>query len=183
VAFFLASASMRYLGTGIVLTYFTLFAITDLGIAIGDAALAIAAGGVLQLLIAVPIGRLADSMDRRRLLLYSTLLVAFVQVCTGFAVWNLTGLYVVLLVGAVGRTVDMIASGPLFMDLMPPERRGELTGVNMVLQNVFRAGGALIGGAIFAWTDGYRLCYAVAPVCMVLSFLLLAKVRVAPSTR
>jgi predicted MFS family arabinose efflux permease len=51
------------------------------------------------------------------------------------------------------------------------------------LQNVFRAGGALIGGAIFAWTDGYRLCYAVAAACMVLSFFLLVRVRVADEPR
>jgi len=179
VAFFLASAAMRYLGTGIVITFLTLFAVTDLGITIGDAALAIAASGVARLLLAVPIGQLVDSMDRRRLMLYATLLLGLVHVATGFAVWNLTGLYVVLLVGAIGGTLDMIASGPLFMDLMPAARRGELTGVNMVLQNVFRAGGALIGGAIFAWTDGYRLCYAVAAGCMLLSFFLLVRVRVA----
>lgn len=178
VAFFLASSALRYLGTGIVITYLTLFAVTDLDIAIGDAALAIAASGGARLLLAVPIGQLVDSADRRRLMLYATLLLGVVHVATGFAVWNLTGLYVVLLVGAIGGTLDMVASGPLFMDLMPPTRRGELTGVNMVLQNIFRAGGALIGGAIFAWTDGYRLCYAVAAACMVLSFFLLLKVRV-----
>ena len=183
VAFFLASAALRYLGTGIVITFLTLFAVTDLGIAIGDAALAIAASGVLRLVLAVPIGRLVDSMDRRRLMLYSTLFVTLVHLATGFAVWNLVGLYVVLMAGAFGGTLDMIASGPLFMDLMPPERRGELTGMNMVLQNVFRAAGALIGGAIFAWTDGYRLCYAVAAACMLLSFFLLLRVRVPPAQR
>ena len=59
-----------------------------------------------------------------------------------------------------------------------PDRRGELTGVNMVLQNVFRAGGALLGGAIFAWTGGYRACYAVALLCLAASALLLSRVRI-----
>jgi len=183
VTFFLAASAMRYLGTGIVIAYLTLFAVTDLGIAIGDAALALAASGVARLLLAVPVGRLVDSMDRRRLMLYSTLLIGLVHVATGFAVWNLAGLYVVLLVGALGGTLDMIVSGPLFMDLMPPARRGELTGVDMVLQNVFRAGGALVGGAVFAWTDGYRLCYAIAAACMLTSFFLLVKVRVVDGPR
>ncbi len=183
VAFFLASAALRYLGTELVITYLTLFAITDLAISIGDAALAIAASGVARLVLAVPVGRLVDSMDRKRLMLYCTLLLALIHLATGFAVWNLTGLYVVLLAGAVAGTLDMIASGPLFMDLMPPERRGELTGLNMVLQNIFRAVAALVGGAIFAWTDGYRLCYAIAAACMVASFFMLARVRVERSPR
>jgi MFS family permease len=94
---------------------------------------------------------------------------------------DLPGLYVVLLAGAVVGTLDMIVSGPLFMDLMPPDRRGELTGINMVLQNVLRAGGALLGGAIFAWTGGYRFAYAAAALCLLASAALLARVEVAPA--
>lgn len=177
VTFYLTSASFRYLGVGIVITYLTLFAVTDLGISIGDAALALAVSGGARLLLAVPAGLLADRFDRHRLLLLSTLLIAAVHIATGFAVWNLAGLYVVLLVGAVGGTLDMIVSGPLFMDFLPADRRGELTGLNMVLQNVFRATGAFLGGAIFVWTDGYRLCYGVAATCMLISFFFLLQVR------
>jgi MFS family permease len=179
VALFLASASLRYLGVGIVLNYLTLFAVTDLGVPVGDAALAIAVAGGLRLLLALPVGRLADAWDRRRLLLASTLAAVLLHLCTASLVRNLPGLYAVLLAGAVISTLDMIVSGPLFMDLMPPDRRGELTGINLVLQNVFRAGGALLGGAVFAWTGGYRFSYGAAALCLLVSAALLARVRVA----
>lgn len=177
VTFFLASALFRYFATGIVITYLTLFAQTDLGVSIGDAALAIAVTGGARLLLAIPAGRLADRLDRKRLLLMSTLLAASVHLLTGVAVWNLAGLYAVLLVGAVAGTLEMVVGGPLLMDLMPSDRRGEITGVNMVLQNLFRGVGALLGGAIFAWVGGYRLCFAVAAACMLVSSALLLLVR------
>jgi MFS family permease len=178
VAIFLTSAALRYFGIGIVLTYMTLFAVTDLGISVGDTALAIAAAGALRLLLAIPSGQLADRWNRKKLLLATTTAAALVHLCTAYLVWNLPGLYVVLLAGAVLGTLDMIVSGPLFMDLMPADQRGELTGINMVLQNVFRAGGALLGGSVFAWTGGYRLSYAVAALCFAVAAALLARVRV-----
>ena len=178
VAVFLASAALRYLGIGIVLSYVTLFAMTDLGISVGDAALAIAAAGAVRLLLAIPSGRLADRWNRKKLLLGTTAMAALLHLCTAFVVWNLQGLYVVLLVGAVLGTLDMIVSGPLFMDLMPADQRGELTGINMVLQNVFRAAGALLGGSVFAWTGGYRLSFAAAALCFAIAVTLLARVRV-----
>jgi MFS family permease len=178
VAIFLTSAALRYLGIGIVLSYTTLFAMTDLGISVGDAAMAIAAAGAVRLLLAIPSGRLADRWNRKNLLLGTTAATALLHLCTAYLVWNLSGLYAVLLVGALLGTLDMVVSGPLFMDLMPADQRGELTGINMVLQNVFRAAGAFLGGSVFAWTGGYRLSFAAAALCFAIASVLLARVRV-----
>jgi MFS family permease len=179
IALFLASASLRYLGVGVAINYFTLFAVTDLGVAVGDAALAIGVTGVVRLALAIPAGRLADRWSRKRLLVGTTSAAVVVHLATALAVWNLAGLYLVLLAGAVVGTLDMIVSGPLFMDLMPADRRGELTGINMVLQNVFRALGALLGGAVFAWSGGYRLSFAAVALCFAVSAVILSRVRVA----
>jgi MFS family permease len=183
IALFLASASLRYLGVGVVLNYVTLFALTDLGIPVGDAALAIGVSGAVRLALAIPAGRLADRWSRKQLLIWTSIAAVVVHLLTAFAVWNLAGLYLVLLAGAMVGTLDMVVSGPLFMDLMPADRRGELTGINMVLQNVFRALGALLGGAIFAWSGGYRLSYAAVALCFAVSVALLARVAVAPTTQ
>jgi MFS family permease len=178
VAVFLASVALRYLGVGIVISYMTLFAMTDLGIAVGDAALAIAAASAFRLLLAVPSGQLADRWNRKRLLLTATGAAAAVHLCTAYAVASLAGLYAVLLVGAVLGTLDMVVSGPLFMDLMPADQRGELTGINMVLQNLFQAGGALLGGFAFAWTGSYRSSFAAAALCFAIAAVLLSRVRI-----
>jgi MFS family permease len=176
IALFLVSASLRYLGVGLVVTYLTLFAATDLDISVGDAALALAASGALRMLLAVPAGRLGDAYDRRRQLLIATWGMAAVHLATGVAVSNLWQLYAVLLAGAVAGIVELTAGGPLYMDLMPAERRGELTGINMVLQNVLRAAGALLGGALFAWTGSYRLIFPLAAAAFAISALVLLRV-------
>jgi len=177
IALFLASASLRYFGAGIAITYMTLFAMTDLGISVGDAALAAAAAGAFRLVLALPAGRVADRWNRKRVLLATTVLGAVVHTCTALAVWNLTGLYVVLLAGSVIGTLDMIVGGPLFMDLLPADQRGELTGANMLLQGLFRSAAALLGGAIFAWSAGYRLGYLAAAFAFVISAVFLSRVR------
>jgi MFS family permease len=87
----------------------------------------------------------------------------------------------VLLAGAVVGTLDMVVSGPLFMDLMPADRRGELTGINMVLQTVFRALGALLGGAVFAWSGSYRPAFAAVALFFAVSAVILSQVRIAPA--
>jgi MFS family permease len=173
IALFLVSASLRYLGVGLVITYLTLFAATDLDISVGDAALAVAVSGLIRLALAVPTGRLVDAYDRKRLLIIATWMTAVAHLLTGLIVENLWHLYVVLAAGAVAGVLEMTAGGPLFMDLMPAARRGELTGINMVLQNVLRALGALLGGALFAWTDGYRILFPVAAACFAVSALIL----------
>ncbi len=177
VALFLASASLRYLGVGVAINYFTLFAVTDLGVPVGDAALAIGITGAVRLAIAIPCGRVADRWSRKHLLVGTTAAAVVVHLATALAVWNLTGLYAVLLAGAVVGTLDMIVSGPLFMDLMPADRRGELSGINLVLQNVFRALGALLGGAVFAWSGGYRLSFLAVALCFGVSAAILSRVR------
>jgi len=179
VAVFLASAALRYLGIGIVLNYMTLFAMTDLGISVGDAALAIAAAGAVRMLLALPAGQLADRWNRQRLLLATTATAAVLHLCTATVVASLPGLTVVLFVGALLGVLDMVVSGPLFMDLMPADQRGELTGINMVLQNLFQAAGALLGGAVFAWTSSYRSSFAAAALCFAIAAVLVARIRVA----
>ncbi|MBI4516709.1 MAG: MFS transporter [Deltaproteobacteria bacterium] len=175
---FLLSASLRYLGGGMLMTYFTLFAATDLGVAVGDASLAVAVAGILRLLLALPAGRLADAYDRKRLLLLATVAGGLVHLLTGVLVGNLWQLYLAVAAGTIAGVLEMTAGSPLFMDLLPAERRGELIGINMVLTNIFQSGGALLGGAVFAWTAGYRALFPIAALCFVISAVVLARLTV-----
>jgi MFS family permease len=178
IALFLVSASLRYLGGGMIISYLTLFAVTDLTISVGDASLAVAVGGLLRLLVAVPAGRLADAYDRKHLLLLTTLAGALVHLLTGLWVQNLWQLYLVVAAGTMASVLEMIAGGPLFMDLLPADRRGELIAINMVLTNVFHGAGALLGGAVFAWTAGYRPVYFIAALCAIVSAAVLSRLAV-----
>ena len=85
IALFLASASLRYLGVGIAINYFTLFAVTDLGVAVGDAALAIGLTGAVRLALAIPAGQLADRWSRKNLLVGTTIAAVVVHLATALA--------------------------------------------------------------------------------------------------
>jgi MFS family permease len=178
IVLFLASASLRYLGTGMIVSYFTLFASTDLTISVGDASLVVAVAGLLRLLLALPAGRLADARDRKQQLLLATVVGGFIHLCTGLLVRNLWQLYLAVGAGTVAGVIEMTAGGPLFMDLLPADRRAELIGINMVLTNIFQGAGALLGGAIFVWTAGYRLVFPIAALCCAVSAAVLARLVV-----
>lgn len=177
VALFLLSASLRYLGTGMVIAYFTLFALTDLSIPVGDAALAMAASGVARLVLAVPAGRMVDRYDRKRLLVAATAGAALVHLATGLFVQELWQLYGVACLAAVVGVIEMTGSGPLLMDLLPAHRKGELLGVNIVLTGLFHGAGALLGGALFAWTSSYRAVFIIAAIATLASAWILARIR------
>jgi len=183
IALFLISAALRYLGAGMVVSYITLFAATDLGISVGDAALAVAIGGLMRLVLALPAGRLVDRYDRKRLLLLATIAGGLVHLATGVFVLHLWQLYVAVAAGATAGVLEMTAGGPLFMDLLPADRRGELIGINMVLASLLQSAGALLGGVVFAWTAGYRIIYPIAALCFAVSALVLTRLPVAlPAT-
>ena len=177
IALFLVSASLRYLGIGMVMTYFTLFALTDLSISVGDAALAIAVSGLVRLALALPAGRMVDAYDRRWLLVAATVGAGVVHGVTGLFATELWHLYAVACAAAVAGVIDMTCSGPLLMDLMPAHRRGQLLGVNMVLTSLLHGAGALLGGAVFAWTGGYRVVFAIAAISAFASAWILGRMR------
>ena len=108
-------------------------------------------------------------------MLLATIGSGCVHLCTGLLVRNLWQLYVAVAAGTITGVLEMTAGSPLFMDLLPETRRGELIGINMVLTNIFQGAGALLGGALFAWTTGYRAVYPTAAVCFVVSALLLSR--------
>lgn len=182
IALFLMSASLRYLGGGMIISYFTLFAATDLHVSVGDAALAVAVGGMMRLILALPAGRLVDIYDRKRLLLIATVGTGLVQLLTGVAVRNLWQLYIAVAASTVAGVLEMTAGAPLFMDLLPTSRRGELIGMNMVLTNIFQSAGALLGGALFAWTAGYRAIFPIAALCFAVSALVLTRLAIPPGS-
>lgn len=177
ILLFLTSAALRYLGAGMLIRYLTLFAAIDLGVSVGNASLAIAVAGLIRLGLALPAGRLADRYDRKRLLMFASFAAAGIHLVTGWWVHEFWQLFFVIGLGTVAGVVEMTAGGPLFMDLLPAHRRAELISVNIVLTNLFQAGGALLGGAVFASTSGYRGIFPVAALCFAASALILSRLK------
>ena len=108
ISLYLISSAFRFLGIGIAATYFTLFAFTDLGVSVGDTALAMAlAGGLLRIVLALPAGLVADRWNRKHLLIGASIGAVAVHLATALAVSDLAGLYAVLAAGALVGTLGV----------------------------------------------------------------------------
>jgi MFS family permease len=115
------------------------------------------AAGLPVVLLAVPAGAIGDLVDRRRLLLASqAFMLLAATVLAGLALagsvtpWALLGL--IFLVGA-GQTLTSPTWQTLQPELVAPEDRTQAISLGAVNQNLSRAVGPAIGGALYAATS------------------------------
>ncbi|MGB3099834.1 MAG: MFS transporter [Solirubrobacterales bacterium] len=110
----------------------------ELGLALGVYALPI-------LLVSLPLGRAADAIGRRPLLLSGLLLTAAGSVLIAVA-GSLPPLIVGRSIQGVGAAASWIAALALVSDLAPPGRKGEAIGVALAANSVGAIGGPALGG-------------------------------------
>jgi MFS family permease len=112
------------------------------------------AAGLPVVLLAVPAGALGDLVDRRRLLIASqSFMLVAATVLAGLALAGLLTPFILLaLIFAVG--VGQTVTSPTWQTLQPelvaPEDRTQAIALGAVNQNLSRAIGPAIGGALYA---------------------------------
>jgi len=115
----------------------------------GDEALglALAAYAIPILLISIPVGRLADRLGRRPLLLGGLLLTG-----VGSILIAVSGALPPLLLGravqGVGSTLSWVAALALVSDLARPGRKGEALGFAFAANSLGAVGGPALGGIV-----------------------------------
>jgi len=119
------------------------------------------AAGLPVVLLALPAGAIGDLVDRRRLLIASQsfmLLAAIALAALAFAglVTPLVLLALIFAVGA-GQTLTSPTWQTLQPELVAPEDRTQAIALGAVNQNLSRAIGPAIGGALYAATDAAAL--------------------------
>ena len=110
----------------------------ELGLALGAYALPI-------VLVSLPLGRAADALGRRPLLLGGLLLTAVGSVVIA-AAGSLPPLIVGRGIQGVGAAASWIAALALVSDLAPPGRKGEAIGFALAATSVGAIGGPALGG-------------------------------------
>lgn len=172
-------------------TFFTLFGVNHLGLSGGDSAFQISYIGLSFMLMAVPAGLLARKLKRKNVIKVGIwVMVACVilmylipanVLTTQFASLMGSGFYVlsiILIVAGLGWAMINVNSLPMVVDMTDDEHIGTYTG----LYYFFSQLAATIGPVFFGWTiqfagNDYRLMMVIAPLFLILAFLMMIGVK------
>ena len=156
------------------------FAKFTLGLTPSEAGTIIAIDPLLTLLLAFPIGWLADRLSRRQVIVLSLFFTVSASVCA-LVTKTQTGMYALVFLWGIGRTLQFVAFVPLIVDYIEPKRMGTFIG------GVTQARGIavfLIGPTIGAIIDvakksmnmnAYRIPFAMTILFSILAAYLLHK--------
>jgi MFS family permease len=173
---YVLAASLFWLGTGGVLPYLTRFGVHVLGVSEGTAFQLFLPALVGTIVGSVPAGYAADRVGKLPVLAVGVLafsLIAFVSSQVGTFEQALIAMGVIGLANGVWTSLAV----PLLIDLTPPERAAEITGLGSGVWSLSQPIGAVIAGVLITSFDSYRASFVGAASLVMLSFLLLLTVR------
>ena len=145
----------------------------------GDAALglALAAYAIPILIISIPVGRLADRIGRRPLLLFGLCLTG----AGSLLIASSSSLEVLLggrVVQGIGSTASWVAALALVSDLARPGRKGEAIGFALAANSAGAVAGPALGGILggeISFEAPFLLVAAVAAVMFIAGLAILPK--------
>ena len=180
---YILAASLFWLGTGGVLPYLTRFGVHVLGLSEGEAFQLFlpALGGTI--VGAVPAGYLADRRGKKPVLAVGILAFGLVALVGSQVETTLQALVVMGVVGVANGFWTALAL-PLLIDLVPPERAAEMTGIGSAVWSFAQPIGAVVAGLLIDRFDTYRVSFIGAAVFVLISFALVLTVhapRAAPA--
>ncbi|ALC25706.1 MFS transporter [Streptomyces bacillaris] len=144
-----------------------------------DAGLVATAIGIAELIAKLPGGLLADTVDRRRLMMFCDAARAVLALVLALAL--ATGRFTTALAMVTGiltailSTMFSPAEGGVIRQIVPRERRREAVTTNIVRTNVAIAGGPPLGGALLGF--GAPLVFLIDGLSYLASFGLLSRIR------
>ena len=172
-------------------TFFTLYGVNHLGLAEGDSAFQISYIGLTFMLMAVPAGIIASKLKRKVAIMTGIVIMTVsivlmyvvpTEVLTmKFASLMGNGFYalsLILVLAGIGWAMINVNSLPMVVDMTDDEHVGTYTG----LYYFFSQMAATLGPVVFGWSiqfsnNDYRLMMAIAPVFLILAFVMMMQVK------
>lgn len=181
----LRSRDFRLLVSG---TFLAVVGEQMLGVAIGwelyertNAALALGLVGLVQVvpvvLLALPAGHLADQMDRRRIAIASTIVLAFCALglaWLSFTAGSLVLIYLCLLAIGVARAFQSPANAALLAEVVPPEDFGNAATWGSSAWQASAIIGPALGGLVIALRSDASYVYLITAGLLLLTGVLYA---------
>jgi MFS family permease len=173
---YVIAALFFWLGTGGVLPYLTRFGVQVLGTSEGEAFQLFLPALVGTIVGAIPAGIAADRRGKKPVLAIGVLVFGLIALVASQVQTIQQALIAMAFVG-LANGVWTALNVPLLMDLVPPARAGEVSGLASAVWSFAQPIGALVAGLLIDATGTYRSSFIGAAVLVLVSFALLLTVR------
>jgi len=176
MAKYVASQGFFWFGTGGAVPFITRFGVEVLGTDESTAFELFLWAVVSTAVFAVPAGLAGDRLGKKRVLSFGLVFMAATALVGSQTQSAEQGRWVMALLG-VGNAMVTTLGFPLLTDLMPPDRRGEFTGLGSLVWSLSQPLGSTAAGLTVDLTGSYRSFFFLTSLMVFASFLWLQTVR------
>jgi maltose/moltooligosaccharide transporter len=181
--FMLLALFLSSVGTSVIETGHSSFAVFELGMTLG-AASAIKVSGVMAfILFALPSGQLAARLGRCRTVSLGLLIVILTYGVTYSFVTTPAAYAITLFVAGIGGALVLVNILPLVYDLGDEWHFGSFTGLVAVPVQSAAVIGPSVAGVMVEWGGSQRVLFLTAVVVLFAAWVLLQRVRLSPAAR
>jgi DHA1 family multidrug resistance protein-like MFS transporter len=165
---FLSSAFIMF-GIATANLYFVVYAVEELLIDEAVWPLILTALFITMIIVAIPIGKAVDKLNRKFPILISYLIF-------GVSMWlflngDVPRLFLSLTLVGIGQVMLNSAFSALQADLTPREQRGKVNGFTNFANNIIMAVGSLVGGVIYQYVSP-QIPFLLTAILAIPSFLI-----------
>jgi MFS family permease len=166
-----------WFGIGGITPFLTRFGHEELGVPQNETFILLIAVVFATLAFAAPAGWLGDHFGKKRVMLLG--LIAFGGlIILGSQVRTVNQVIPVLILAGVAQAVPSVLAYPLFTELIPARRMGELTGLSTMIWSLAQPLGATLLGALADTTGSLRTVLVGGGIALFITAALLRSVRV-----
>jgi MFS family permease len=166
-----------WFGIGGITPFLTRFGHQELGVPENETFILLIAVVLASLAFAAPAGWLGDRFGKKRVMLVG--LVAFgVLIILGAQVQTVGQVIPILILAGLAQAVPSVLAYPLFTELIPARRMGELTGLSTMVWSLAQPLGATLLGALADATGSLRTVLVGGGIALFVTAALLRSVRV-----
>ena len=166
-----------WMGIGGVTPFITRFGHEDLGIPENETFLLLLAVFISTLVAVVPAGWLGDKLGKMRVSVWG-MLVFGVIIIVSSQIATLEQAVIALAVAGIAQAVPTALAYPLFTEIVPARRMGELSGLSTMIWSMGQPLGATLLGLMADATGTLRTVLLGGGFLLLVSWLLLRSVRV-----
>lgn len=172
---FLASAFFFYMGLIMIFPFVTLFLVETMHVSEGKSIVAVLAASVTETLVMLPLAKLSDRVDRKKLLSYMLVLLA--ATCPAIALaQNFTHAAIAMALMGIPIAAVVAVGYAFFLDLTPRGRAAEFVGLYAFCIGLAQVIALQVGGKLID-IIGFRLVFASGGVLVAIGFVVFQFIR------